>query len=173
MYFKNPNQFTEWRFSLLSPTGEQVTLPVQGRTITKYALSDMVINTINQFTGEYPGYDKLMREEAKKLGLDFYTYIIKAVEHQNCLRQPDPLAVCWNDGIGDEIHAVAKKIDGLVRVLPKHLRGLAESATKAATYLATGKSSSTLGECWACGGTTIMDPNTDNNLGRAARLNNL
>lgn len=86
------------------------------------------------------------------------------VEHQICLRQPDPKAACWNSGVGDAIHHYLAKplAEAASRTLERHGAPTAARRVRG------------IGGCAGCGGTKVYDPaKKTKNLGRAGKLNRL
>lgn len=87
------------------------------------------------------------------------------IEHQICLRQPDPKSACWSSGLGDDLHN-------------KWVKTFLSSAARAITVIGTptakniGRAITKVATCQTCAGTTVYDPQA-NNLGRAGNLNSL
>lgn len=172
MRIKNKDRFTKYEFYLISPLGEEVRIPEDGRFDTSLSsLASKVVAQINAFDAHTNNeYSKNLKKRASEKGASFQDYIRLLVEHQICVRNPHPDQICWDSGFGDRIHMLAGKVDSFVEKLPTSFKTIGKTLTKAATFVATGKSSSTLGGCQTCGGTRRMDP-SKNNLGRADLLN--
>lgn len=87
------------------------------------------------------------------------------IEHQICLRQPDPLESCWSGGLGDDLHHKYIK-PFLKRVVARSIKsenGLMKFIGAVATKVSG---------CSGCGGTTVYARNK-RNLGRAGVLNKI
>lgn len=162
-----PYKFTKWVFYIVLPDGSEATVPPSGYLSTEDQLLQALNQTINTLDSQFPGYSQTAREEANSLGYDWFTYLQKSIHNQICNRGG---VQCHKDGAGDSIHSFSKKIDGFVASSPKPLKVLGEAITKAATYVATGKSSSRFGTCSTCGGSRSWSGNTKN-LGRKEKLN--
>jgi len=168
MYLKNRMQFSSWEFFLEDPDGNEIRIPEKG----KYASSidqifHMVMDQIDQFPEEYTD---MIRFNAGKLTTPWRSYIKKVIEHQICIRNNRPDELCWNDGFGDKLHSLTKKIDVVIDHLPKFISSAAQMAVRAVTKAATGKSSPRIGGCATCGGTRTFNPGVQN-LGRVGKLN--
>jgi hypothetical protein len=83
------------------------------------------------------------------------------VEHQICIRQKNPLDICYNGGIGDALH------HNIFKPLLKVASKAASRVSKSAAQALNKKSN-----CRSCGGTTTYKLG-ENNLGRAGSLNKL
>ncbi len=100
------------------------------------------------------------------------------IEHQICLRQPNPANSCWSGGLGDDLHhkwikpfltRVADKLDAF----PTPFRGVNERPkggiiSRAAKAIA--KTARRVSTCGSCGGTRVYEQGA-NNLGRAGQIN--
>ena len=83
------------------------------------------------------------------------------IEHQICLRQPDPVEACFSSGIGDDLHHrfVVPVIDWLQRNVSKTVGRRLQALDSAKG-------------CAGCKGTTVYDPSKGiANTGRAGALN--
>jgi hypothetical protein len=163
MWLKNPTNFNQWRFVLLAPNKEEVVL--RGKNM--HDLANIVIRQISQWDGDGYEYSKLPRQEAETLGIDWYNYILRNIQHQICLRLPE--SECWK-GAGDNLHSFFGGIDKLVDSLPSPVRAFGQAATKAMTLLATGTAQAKFSGCRTCGGGRRMQPDAKN-LGRKELLN--
>lgn len=83
------------------------------------------------------------------------------IEHQICIRQPNPPEACWSSGFGDDLHSL---IVPFVKKIADKLE--AGKNAKLASRLRK------VSDCSSCGGTSVFDPNV-NNLGRAGKVNHL
>lgn len=86
--------------------------------------------------------------------------LAEIVEHQICLRQPEPTEACWNSGAGDALHH-----DLLKPFLKKAAKSL-----KALGLKRIGEAVRRKAGCSSCGGTREYRSGVDN-LGRAGKLN--
>lgn len=131
--------------------------PLEGR-ISGSSKQDLVNKIKSQFAG---------------LGIEVPDNMGDIVEHQICLRMPNPSQDCWNSGVGDEIHhawmkpflskvsdAVSKVESGAGNITLKKFASTLKKKIKLAS------------NCSSCGGTTVYVPGV-NNLGRAGTLNKL
>lgn len=126
-------------------TGEEVRVPSGKKSA----------NGISQLTN-------LASSALRNNGMEVPENLSKIVEHQICLRQPEPKKVCFNGGIGDSIHHnVAKPF--LLKVSKVAEKVGAKSVSKVAKAV---------GGCSYCGGTKTYEQGR-NNLGRAGTLNKL
>lgn len=95
-------------------------------------------------------------------GLDVPDNFRDVVEHQICLRQPDPDGACFSSGLGDDLHH---------KVMKPLFIGLSEAAAKVGLdSLAAGAKK--VAGCSGCGGTRVYKQ-ASNNLGRAGSVNNM
>lgn len=134
---------------------------------TMHSLVDLVIRQIASWDVEGYEYSKKPREEAERLGIDWYAYIARNIEHQICLDLPK--GQCWR-GAGDNLHEFFKGIDDLVEKLPKPVQMLSVGVTKVMTKVATGTAQKKFGSCRTCGGSRKFS-SEGKNLGRKELLN--
>ena len=164
MTLKDPRKFTLWKFSMLNiETGREFTVPIDGKPAQSLqSLTATVVAQMGEFDRISNGeYTKLAREEANKIGISFPAYVSLLIQHQICLTGIVP---CYSSGIGDTIHTIFKKVDGVVDRLPAPLKSMAKAITKAITK------QEKFGGCSSCGGSKSFKPKV-NNLGRAGTLN--
>ena len=167
MTIRNPNNFSNWEFFIQAPDGEEVKL----KSSTLYKLTDLVIQQINVWDSETPGFSDGARQEARDIGLTWYDYIKYSIQNQLCVRHNGVVTgLCWNDKLGSKLLYYSKSIDSKVESLPKPLKKIAELATQAATLIATGKPEKKLGSCQVCGGRRTFQGSNNNNNGRASKL---
>jgi hypothetical protein len=168
MILKDKSKFTRWQFWMQDPEGNEFCLPGENEYASSFpALYTLIMDQIKAFP---PSYKDLVRHNADKLGMTFSQYIEMSIEHQICKRQPNPLDVCWEGGLGDHIHTLAGKIDAVVDTMPSMFKSMAELATGALTFATTGKAQKRFGSCQTCGGTKTFSPDK-NSLGRAGIVN--
>lgn len=174
MKIKNRNNFTKWKFYFKDLEGNEVSFPFSGGYAT--TIHSLVAEVESQFqvfdektNGEYT---KHIRKDAQHLEKSYQEYLEILIEHQICLRHDKNNDLCWDDGLGDRLHHVSKRIDHMIDAFPSPLKKAARAGVKALTALATGKAKERMGSCQTCGGTKTLDP-SKNNLGRAGSLNNL
>jgi len=152
----------------------EIRIPAKGTYSDIQRLSSDVVSQFKELDSRGGEYMKTLEAGAAKLGLDPRAYLIKVIHHQACLRISieDRNRLCYSDGIGDDLHILAGKIDNLIDRAPKILSRLASVAVAGATKLATGRSSPTLSGCQTCGGTKSFEQNK-NQLGRSGTLNSI
>jgi hypothetical protein len=169
MHLKNPTQI-KLRFFLIDPTtGSEIS--ISGNTLKD--ITDNVVRQISQFDAATNGsYSKKAALEAKRLKLDLRFFWQRLIEHQICLRSPNPDQICYNDGIGDKLSEFSRNVDSAISSMPTPIRKMAEGIVKLATLAATGKKVKKLGGCSSCSGTKTFSPDTNRSLGRAGVLNN-
>lgn len=140
---KNRTPSVGFVFYFKAPNGTEVRVPVRGSAPGVVKL------------------EQLVKANFQNIGMEIPGNLSQLIEHQICIRHPNPLDQCWEDGFGDHLHySVA---------LP-----IIEKAQKAIKK-ATGKASKTLskiGGCSGCKGTKVYD-SKKRNLGRAGILNHL
>jgi hypothetical protein len=163
MWLKNPNNFSQWRFTLVAPTKDEIV--IKGKNL--HDLANLVIRQIAQWDGDGYEYSKLPRQEAEKLGLDWYNYITRCIQHQICLNLPQ--GSCFS-GRGDDIHSFFGGIDEFINSLPSPAKTIGRAVTKIMTLAATGTAQSTFKGCRTCGGGRKFQ-NDAKNLGRKELLN--
>jgi hypothetical protein len=163
MWLKNTNTFNNWKFTLLAPNKEEIVL--RGKNM--HDLANIIIRQIAQWDADGYEYSKEPRKEAETLGVDWYNYITRNIQHQICLTLP--AGQCWS-GLGDNLHSFFKGIDSMVASLPSPARSIGRAVTKIMTLAATGKAQPKFGGCRTCGGGRRFQNDT-HNLGRKERLN--
>jgi hypothetical protein len=163
MWLKNPTNVSQWRFTLLAPNKEEITL--KGKNI--HDLANIIIRQISQWDADGYEYSKLPRQEAESLKIDWYNYICRNIQHQICLTLPE--GQCWK-GVGDNLHSLFKGVDSMVASLPAPLQRVGQAVTKAMTLVATGHAQTKFGGCRTCGGGRRMQSDAKN-LGRKEKLN--
>lgn len=100
------------------------------------------------------------RTQMQNQGLTVPDNLREVIEHQICLRQPDPGSVCWSSGLGDVIHQdIAKPVANVVSKIAKSL-GMPKIA----------KAVKKMGGCSSCCGSKTYTQG-ENNLGRAGKVN--
>lgn len=160
---KDPNRVPDWDFYILNIKGEEVKV---GPFPTRERLINELLYLFDVFDKETSSkYTEKLRQKAVEHRIGFKEYIGKLVDHQICLRRR---LDCWSSGIGDDIHALAGKLDGIVDKAPKIVKKVYQSFAKKVTPSKVNR----MGKCGACGGSRVMDPNS-NNLGRAGILNRM
>lgn len=171
MRLKDHQSFGEWKFFMLNPIdGSDLKIPIDAKVAQSLAsLVQIVVAQMHEFDLITDGlYTAKAKEEADKKSISFPAYVSLLVEHQICIKSGNSSDLCWSNGIGDDIHTMFSKIDGIVTSLPAPIQGL----IKKVIVKLTPSSSQTLGGCSACGGTKVYDP-VVSNLGRAGKLNDL
>lgn len=139
------------------------------------------------------GLDTLTDKTAaqfRNLGMEVPENLREIIEHQICLRQPNPTASCWSGGLGDDLHhkwigpfltRIADSLDGSTGSPPtappfpdkatrspkRVFRGFISKAAHAVAQTARRVAS-----CGSCGGSRTYRQGS-NNLGRAGSLNKL
>lgn len=114
-----------------------------------------------------------LTEDAKRSmamnGVIVPTNLTEVIEHQICLRQSNPMDVCYSGGIGDDLHhrfikpfllSAAENIEGAGSGV---LGNIANAASRVLRSVAN---------CVGCAGTRVYDQSA-NNLGRAGTLNKI
>lgn len=112
-------------------------------------------NSISQLTDR-------VKSNFKNLGMEIPEDLAIIIEHQICLRQPAPMEVCWNDGIGDEL-ANEWITPILTSIARKAAKLGAEKIARIITLVAG---------CSPCKGAKTYVAG-ESNLGRAGKLNKL
>jgi len=119
----------------------------------------------------------------RNLGMEVPENLREIIEHQICLRQPNPTASCWSSGIGDDLHhkwikpfltRVADTLDKPTPFPDKATRSPKRTFTSFVSK-ATKAAASTIrrvASCGSCGGSRTYKQGS-NNLGRAGTLNRL
>lgn len=135
----------------------------QGGFVFYYVLPDQSEGRI-PVTGSANGIKALAvlaRAILPPQGITVPQNIEEIIEHQICLRQPNPTSACWKSGIGDSLH------HSIFKPLSEKLASAISSfAPKAAARVRS------IGGCSSCSGTKTYDQRR-NNLGRAGTLNKL
>jgi hypothetical protein len=170
MIVKNKSAFGEWKFFLIHPeNGSELKLPIDRENAQSISeITQIVVAQMTEFDRISGGqYTSKAKEEAASRNISFPAYVNLLIQHQICLKNGGN-NICWEGGIGDTIHKMFSKIDGLVAKMPKALQSAAAAVFKAVTP----SGSRTLGGCSSCGGTKTFNPNV-NNLGRAGTLNKI
>jgi len=166
MTIRNPNNFSNWEFFIQAPDGEEVKL----KSSTLYKLTDLVIQQINVWDSETPGFSDGARQEARDIGLTWYDYIKYSIQHQICVRRDGvSTGLCWKDKLGSKLLALSHGIDDAIAKAPSIIRKVGEALTQTATLMATGESKKKLSGCSVCGGRKTFQP-SKRNLGRAGRM---
>lgn len=163
MWIKNPTTFNQWRFTLVAPNKQDVTLV--GKNM--HDLAGIVIRQIAQWDADGYEYSTKPRQEADSLGVDWYNYICRCIQHQICLNLPK--GSCWS-GVGDNLHYFFKGVDSFIDSLPKPIMSIGRAVTQAMTKMATGTAQKRFGSCRTCGGGRKFQ-NDAKNLGRKEHLN--
>lgn len=107
-----------------------------------------------------PQLEALAREALSKMGVAAPPDLAGVIEHQICMRQPNPERACWSGGIGDDLHHKILKpfFKGVQKAAARvKLKGLAKTAGKVAG-------------CSTCGGGKPFKKG-DDGTGRAGKLN--
>jgi hypothetical protein len=140
-----------------SPPGGFVfyyTHPETGKTVR--VPSDKTANGVSQLAS-------LVKAAFRNNKIPVPPNLEEIVEHQICIRQPEPLSICYNGGIGDMIHhQLAKPVLNAIALKAGKVKmgeGIARIARKVAG-------------CGGCGGTRTY-ASGKNNLGRAGKLNSI
>ena len=133
------------------------------------------------------GMDTLTDKTAsqfRNLGMEVPENLREIIEHQICLRQPNPTQACWSSGIGDDLHhkwikpfltRVADALEGKQPAFPdkatrspkRRFTGMISQAAKTVA-----KAARRVASCGSCGGSRTYKQGT-NNLGRAGQLNRI
>jgi len=133
------------------------------------------------------GLDTLTDKTAsqfRNLGMEVPENLREIIEHQICLRQPNPTSSCWSSGIGDDLHhkwikpfltRVADALEGKQPAFPdkatrspkRRFTGMISQAAKTVA-----KAARRVASCGSCGGSRTYKQGT-NNLGRAGSLNRI
>lgn len=136
-------------------------IPLRGWDFMMYGPDQKAIRVVgeskdNLFTN--------VRQQFVALGMEVPDNINEIIEHQMCLRDPDPKARCWESGIGDAIHQ---------KFAVPFLKAV-ELVAQKAKLAKVQEAAQFLESCSACSGTQIYDANDKHgNMGRAGKLNKL
>lgn len=114
---------------------------------------DKSANGVSQLTG-------LVQASLTNNGMEIPPQLALIVEHQICIRQDNPLTLCFSGGIGDDVHH---------KVMKPLLRSIARGAAKVGAKIVS-DAATKIGGCTGCGGTKTYVQGR-NNLGRAGTLN--
>lgn len=93
------------------------------------------------------------------LGMNVPENLAAIIEHQICLRQPNPVASCWSGGLGDTLHH-------------KWIKPFISRASDAVKALTGYSGLEAVSNCQTCSGTKVYKAGA-NNLGRAGTLNKI
>lgn len=171
MTIKDHTRFGEWKFYLVDPvTGADLKIPIgEPKTQSLPALVQLVAAQMEEFDRITDNkYSAKARQEASNKGMNLNQYISLLIEHQICVRSSNSSDLCWSNGVGDVVHGLFTKVDGLVANLPAPLKRIAASIIEKITP----SSSQTLGGCSSCGGTRSFTPDASNR-GRVGKLNDI
>lgn len=107
-----------------------------------------------------------------RAGIAFPPNLTAIIEHQICLRQPDPKEACYSSGGGDDLHwkfvqPMMKKVSEKVALINA---SPGTSKTVKAALNIVGRLAESIGSCEACKGKNRYVQG-ENNLGRAGVLN--
>lgn len=121
------------------------------------SIEQLVVRTVEQFRNN---------------GMEVPENLRQIVEHQICLRQPNPLESCWSGGLGDDIHhkwisPFLSKVEKLSDKMVKGRKGIF-----AKVVAAVGGVARAIRKCGDCGGRKTYEQGK-NNLGRAGTLNRI
>lgn len=164
---RNPRQ---WTFLIVWPLPGTTPMHLKEKNRTPQGGFKFYFKSPNGDTIQVAGANSVSQLEAmvtanfKNLKMEVPANLSQLIEHQICVRQARPSDLCWNDGIGDDIHTkwAAPFLSGAARLAAKVLG----PDSKIERVIRAVKS------CPSCGGSRVYSAGK-NNLGRAGTLNRL